>query len=223
MTGMGLPVSYRIVPVLFLSALIFIPAVSAQQPGAAQTDMPVLEGESAPLETEMLIDSPLPEQQIAPSPRAGETAFSMQDGSGGSSLLGNLIRIVFVLALLAAAAYGVVYFIKQSKKNPLNENPHLKVLASVPINARTQAAVVAVGEKAYLVGAGDAGVSLIAEVTSKETIDALLLDYARSGAAVRAGSLSFKSLLRLFGMRMNDNANGGGHDLHTQRERMKRL
>jgi flagellar protein FliO/FliZ len=203
-----------------------------QNEAPLQTEAPI-QTEAAPQgEAGILLDAP---PAPLPDPRAGEANVPVGGGGGALAQFLALLRLVLVLALAAAAAYGVIYFIKKSKKNTLAENPRLRVLASVPVNARTQAAVVAVGQKAYLVGTGDAGLSLIAEVTDKETLDGLFLDYSREGGGAVWNKMSFRSLLNIFGVKaqsQNGAAAGGSAatieppaapDLRAQRERLESL
>jgi flagellar protein FliO/FliZ len=195
------------------------PAQTGTQPAASE--LPA--GGAASGEAAIFLDAPPP-----PNPRAAEAdmVLGAQEpgaGIGGPSIF-SVVQILFTLGLIAAAVYGVVYFIKRSKKSMLSENPHLKVLASIPINARTQAAVIALGNKAYLVGTGESSVTLIAEHTDKETLDAMMLDYAQQSAQT-APRISFKALLQTLAGR--GAADGGGtpppRDLTKQRERLRGL
>jgi flagellar protein FliO/FliZ len=168
-----------------------------------------------------LLDAPPPQ-----NPRAAEAdiVLGAQDsgaGIGGPSIF-SVFQILFTLGLIAAAAYGVVYFIKRSKKSLLSENPHLKVLATAPINARTQAAVIALGNKAYLVGTGESSVTLIAELTDKETLDAMMLDYAQQNSQI-SPRISFKVLLQKLAGGSSLAAPRPPHDLTKQRERLRGL
>jgi flagellar protein FliO/FliZ len=187
-------------------ALLFNGGLSAQTQGTA--DSPgVL---SAP--------EPNPESLIvfdAPEEGGGEIA-APQTLSGFVAL-----RVVLVLALSAAAIYGVVFFFKRLSKPQAQENPYLKVLARAPVASGASVAVVAVGSRAYLVGAGDGGVSLIAELEDQETVDAMLLDNSRNGAGA-SKILNFSELLRRLGSGKGDKRLGAG-DLRKRRERLDKL
>jgi flagellar protein FliO/FliZ len=116
--------------------------------------------------------------------------------SGGTSVF-PILRILLVLALVTAAVYGIVSILKKAGGRQTAADPWLKVLAAKAINPRASAAVIAVGGKAYLVGASENAVSLIAEITDKETVDAMLLDESRRSAQAGGG---FGALLRRFGI-----------------------
>ena len=143
----------------------------------------------------------------------------------GSSLL-VVLRMVLVLALAALAIYGVVFFIKRLARPKELRDPHLKILARVPMGNDVFAAVISVGSKAWLVGGGSGGVNLISEINEIEALETMLLEDAkRSAEADGRRVLDFRSILsRVTGAREGVDAQGPGADsLKRQRERLKRL
>ncbi|MDR0684895.1 MAG: flagellar biosynthetic protein FliO [Spirochaetaceae bacterium] len=135
--------------------------------------------------------------------REAERAYLWGEGAaapesaGGVSSVWVVFRTVIVLALAAAAIYGIVYFLKRGRTGELPDDTYLKVLARTPINIKTAAAVIAVGGRAWLVGLSDANVSLISEITDTETVDAMLLAYSERAAGSN-NAANFTSLLRRF-------------------------
>jgi flagellar protein FliO/FliZ len=84
-------------------------------------------------------------------------------------------------------------------------------------------AVVAVGSKAWLVGAGDSGVNLISEIEDQEMVDAMLLDESRNGPDNGAPKFSnFSALLRRLGGGPSSKRLGAD-DLRKRRERLNKL
>ena len=133
----------------------------------------------------------------------------------------SMLRMVLVLALSAAAIYGVVFFFRRLAKPSSATNPHLRVLARAAIASGNTVAVVSLGTRAWLVGAGDGGVSLIAEIEDQELVDTMLLDNSRNDSG---GSKlpDFSALLR----RLGGGKNGKrleADDLRRRRERLNRL
>jgi flagellar biogenesis protein FliO len=132
--------------------------------------------------------------------------------------------MVLVLALAAAAIYGIVILIRRSQKP--REDPTstpLRVLARAPLGASRSVYAVAVGTQGWLVGTGEGGVSLIAEIQDKDALNAMLLDESRQAAA-SPERLSFARIL--------ENLRGGGGDgglnlgadrVRKSRERLKGL
>ena len=134
----------------------------------------------------------------------GEPAPSAVTAAGPSSVF-VVLRMVLVLALAALAIYGVVFFIKRITKPRESRDPHLKVLARVPLSSDSYAAVLSIGPKAWLVGGGSGGVNMISEIDDAETLETMLLDDARRSAETGArGFFDFRSLFRRLGGRSKD-------------------
>lgn len=154
--------------------------------------------------------------------------------AGGASGFFAVLRILLVLVVVSLAIYGIIYFLKNGRRAAQTQNAYLKLLASIPLTAKTAAAIIAVGNKAYLAGVSESSVSLLAEIGDQELVDTMLLDHARNAAAGPAGAASFRSLIEKFlptrttpaaarnaGDGMNNSAELGA--LRKNRERLKGL
>ena len=115
---------------------------------------------------------------------------------GGSSVF-VILRMILVLALAALAIYGVIFFIKRLARPQESRDPHLKILARVPLTNDSFAAVLSVGAKAWLVAGGSGSVNLIAEIDETESLESMLLDDARKDSGPKP-YFDFRSLLRRF-------------------------
>ncbi|MDR1947888.1 MAG: flagellar biosynthetic protein FliO [Spirochaetaceae bacterium] len=124
----------------------------------------------------------------------GESAPGAASPAGPSFSV--VLRMVLVLALAAAAIYGVVFFLRRAARPQESRNPHLKILTSAHLGSNRFVYVVSVGSRAWLLGAGEGGVSLISELTDQETVDAMLLENSVKNAET-AGN--FRALLRRIG------------------------
>jgi flagellar protein FliO/FliZ len=140
------------------------------------------------------------------------------------------LRMVLVLALAAAAIYGLVFFFKRLSRAPEQGNPYLKVLAGAPLGGGSSVSVVALGAQAWLVGTGSGGVSLIAEITDRELVDAMLLEESRRGPGNGSRGpgggqklLDFSAILRRLGGGGPADKRFGAEDLRKRRERLKNL
>ena len=157
----------------------------------------------------------------------GESATQEPIGSGASGWI--IIRMVLVLALAALAIYGMVFFVKRLARPPQSRDPHLKILASVPLGGDNFAAVISVGKKAYLIGGGSSGgISLISEVEDQEVLESMLLDEAQKSADQIANKFpDFRSFLHRLGVGnrkpQESDFNFHGISLGKQRERLKGL
>jgi flagellar protein FliO/FliZ len=171
-----------------LLGITFPLAAQAADPIAGAETVAPQAAEAPPLtlvpfdESAILFDDPLPSGQV-----------------GGGSATFVVVRMVLVLGLAALAIYGVVFFMKRLAKPQESRDPHLKLLARVPLSSDSFAAVVSVGPKAWLVGGGSGGLNLISEIDDTETLETLLLDDARRNAETEMkGFLDFNSLLQRF-------------------------
>jgi flagellar protein FliO/FliZ len=142
----------------------------------------------------------------------------------GTSSTFTILRMLAVLALAALAVYGVVFFIKKASRPPAERDPYLRVLARVSLGGSSSASVLALGSQAWIVGASEGGVSLIAEVAEGETLDAMLLaESERAGEAGRLKLPGFHALLRK--LRQNTPPPPGPNieSIRQRRDRLKGL
>jgi len=155
------------------------------------------------------------------------------NNAAGSSTLAYFLRMVVVLALVLAAIYGVYRLMKKASRPKAAESSAVKVLASTSLGSGKALHVVALGSKAYLLGATDSSISLVAEVLDKDFLDALALEAAMAPPAARLGSSrDFSSLLAsLLGNRGvrgprrpgAKQARDDGDFLAAQRERLRKF
>lgn len=198
---------------LLLGAGLFIqiPAISAQ-------DAP-LDGQAAERES----------PSVADTLRASEEIYTFGDddevaGQAASSSIWVVIRMIMALALVAAAIYGVVYFIKKSSKPAAASDPFLKILATAHLGTNRYAHIVSVGSKAWLLGSSDGGVNLIGEVEDKDVIDAMLLEDSRKSTDASTGRFpDFMAMLRRLGAPAGTPADTGASNVDEIRKRRERL
>jgi flagellar biogenesis protein FliO len=199
---------------IFIAVLFIL--IGDIAPILAQTPDIREQGEALPIET-------------PPSP---ETLLSLDDAPPPAfpgvevSAFPAILRMVVVLVLVAVFIYFAVFFLKVFFKRfsqPQEAgNPYLKILASAHLGSNRFVYVVSVGPQAWLVGAADNGVSLIAEVGDKETVDALMLEDSRKKA--ETGKFpDFRSLLRRFGGGTGENPGPSPDNIRKRRERLRGL
>jgi len=126
----------------------------------------------------------------SPASPVDETTLALDDPAanpagntpsvGSSSILPYFLRMVLVLGLVIAALYGLFALLKRSSKLNATTDTYLRVLASVSITAGRSVHVVALGDKAWLLGSTDSSVNLISAIDDKEVVDALILRAAAS-------------------------------------------
>ena len=133
----------------------------------------------------------------------------------------SILRVILTLAVVAAAIYGIVFFIKRLSRPGAAQDPFLKILASTPLGPGRGAYVISVGSQAWLVGAAESAVNLITEITDREILDAMLLENSRKGANPPSGPLpDFRAMLRRLGM-SSDSKAPGAEEIRKRSERLK--
>jgi flagellar protein FliO/FliZ len=142
--------------------------------------------------------------------------------TGGASTFFPVFRMVLTLALAVAAVYGLVYFFRRLSRPQSVQDNFLKVLSSVHLGSNRYVHVVSLGSRAYLVGAGDSGINLIAEIEDRETIDAMLLEESKR-ASESGRPLDFKKLLGRFSGQAPVSEIPGADSIKKRRERFRGL
>jgi flagellar protein FliO/FliZ len=131
--------------------------------------------------------------------------------------------MILVLALVAGLIYVVVFFLRRFSRPQTEQNPHLKVLATTHLGGGRFVHVVSVGKNAWLVGAGEGGISHIADIADQEAIDVMQLDASRKSAEESVNPLlSFQALLKRFSAPAVPPADRV-ENLRKRRERFKRF
>ena len=131
-----------------------------------------------------------------------------------------VIRMILVLALAAAAIYGIVFFMKRSSKQTAANDPFLKILATSHLGFNRYVHIAAVGSKAWLLGASEGGVSLISEIDDKDVINAMLLEDSKKTAEAPNRFPDFITLLRRLGTPAQARYSGVD-EIRKRRERLK--
>jgi flagellar protein FliO/FliZ len=214
--GEKLKISIFALILLTAGFLVQIQTISAQEK-AVTDEVPLTTGVQA-----------FPFDEDIETPAAGQS-FPFDEDTGTSaaqtgSSVWPIIRMILVLALCAAAVYGIVFFIKRSSgKTVTKGDPFLKILATVHLGVNRYAHVVSVGSKAWLLGSSDGGVNLIGEVEDKEIIDAMLLEESKKTAEPQGRFPDFISMLRKLGLPAQQTGPSGAEDIRKRRERLKGL
>ncbi|MDR2096493.1 MAG: flagellar biosynthetic protein FliO [Treponema sp.] len=178
------------------------------------------------------VSSPAAREQGLNARQAVERSLPLGGNPGADAVpaqSGNdfftILRVVLVLGLAAAAIYGIIVFIKRSSRPQEQRDPFVRVLSSVHIGANRYILVVLAGSKAWLVGAGEGGVSLISEIDDKETLDAMILEDSRKSVQAGSGKRpDFAGLLKLFlGGKVPAQSGFNSDALRQRRERLRDL
>ena len=160
---------------------------------------------------------------------AAERALPLgEDGTGiaqppGASIW-SMIRVLLTLAVVAAAIYGIVFFIKRLSRGSTAQDPFLKTLASTPLGMGRSVHIISVGSRAWLVGAAENGVNLISEIDDKDVLNEMLLENSRKSAESPAGRFpDFRALLGRLGMKVESPSSPSPENIRKRSERLKGL
>ncbi len=105
-------------------------------------------------------------------------------------------RMLIVLAIVLAIIYLLTRLLKRNIAPGAENDPFLRKVSSITLSPGKTAQIVTLIDKAYLVGVSDNGVSLLAEITDKELIDAMNLYADKQGNSPRPKN--FAEILELF-------------------------
>lgn len=174
-------------------------------------------------------EAPVQGPGTAASRAEEEELFSFDDPASGEAAAPSspssvfaIFRMVLVLAIVAGLIYLVVYFLRRLGKPQVEQNPHLKILASTHLGSGRYVHVVSVGKEAWLIGSGEGGVRHIADVGDREAIDAMALD-ASAKKAETPEPFNFQAMLKKFSGGLSAKEQDRLEKMRERREKFKRF
>ena len=146
-------------------------------------------------ESEMLLaDDPAVEQDV--------------DSVGQTGTAWFFVRLIFVLILVIACIYAIVWILRRSGNPKFAPDPYLKKVASLNLGPGKSVYIVSTPTQAFMVGVTDNSVNKIGEITDKDLINmmninvekqptdkpkdfaSILSKFFNSGANSKSGSFS---------------------------------
>ena len=160
-----------------------------------------------------------PEESDAQS----ETAEVQEQPAPSSVGIGDLVRVILVLAGVVGIIYLLVHFLKRFSPLAENEEDQIGILATRHLKKDSSLHLIEVGQQVFLIGAGTNSVSLISEITDKETLDRLHLETTSENAAAQGNR--FRNLIaRSFSSKDTKGISEQSPDfLRQQRDRLRNL
>ena len=153
-----------------------------------------------------------------------ESSIVIGDGSSGSADAGSpvfgfwqLLQMVLVLGAVVGVIYLIFYFLKKAGTGKFAKSDAIRILGSQALPGNRALYLVEVGSQVFMVGSGSESVSLIAEITDRETVDALVLD---AGEQRAGGGRSFGELI---GGLLKGGQTGTLDLMRNQRQRLQKL
>lgn len=102
--------------------------------------------------------------------------------SGAAFGVWDLVRMLIILGLVVASIYGVFYIIRKGSRPKSPESSLIRLLGSQGLPGNSWVHLISVQKQVFLIGGGDTGLNLIAEITDQESIDELKLQAANAPA-----------------------------------------
>ncbi len=138
----------------------------------------------------------------------------------------DFVRMILIFGVVIGVIYLLYRILKKAGGPKTIDGNLLRVISSKNIGGNKYLHLVEVGNQVWLVGAGDSAVSLVAEITEKETLDSIKL---QASAESNTGRRSFGDLMMgMFRREPRMNNIGGTNAFSTdflkkQRERLKKM
>lgn len=132
------------------------------------------------------------ESQIPLDSAVADTAGNTKETPRATVSIWDYIRVIIILLLVIGCIYLIFYFIKKSSKPRLPENQIINVLSSSRLQGNTSLHIVEAGTSIFLIGTGDGSVTLVSEITDKESVDTIRL---KASTIEKEKKVSFPEIL----------------------------
>ena len=169
--------------------------------------------------------SKLPDEQslLIPSGQPNAGALSKPVKTFG---VWDFVQMILILALVVGGIYLLFYFLKKAGGKKLPDNDLIDVLSSRTLQQNRSLHLVEVGRQLFLVGSAEGGVSLVAEIHDKETVDEIRIRASEKGSLL--GRRNFRDIFsgmfnRGGGMQFGASLAESMGFMKRQRERLKKL
>lgn len=177
--------------------------------------------------------TPAPAAQPAPLPAENTLKITDTTANGTPApapatdiTVWDFVKMFVILALVLGMILGFVWFMRRLSGQGAPSDAPMRVLHSQTLGGSRSLQVVEVGDQVLLVGVGDAGVTLVKELTGTEAADAFQLQATRAKAVGKpfadlvAGLLGQKPKIR---PDVGEPVGQASDFLKKQRERLKNL
>ncbi len=143
---------------------------------------------------------------FAESSSQGETENAASTTYKAPSTAGMIIKMVVVLALVVAALYGILRFFKKRNSNTQSDDDFMRRVSSLSFAPGKSVEIVTLVDRAFMLGVTESSINLITEITDKEMISAMNLNFDKKKNTKKP--MNFSDVLDMFmpnGPRGNQN------------------
>ena len=124
------------------------------------------------------------------------TAQTTTSNYKAPSTAGMIINMVLVLALVVAALYGIMRFFKKKNNAVQSEDDFMRRVSSLNFAPGKSVEIVTLVDRCFMLGVTDSNINLIAEITDKEMISALNLNFDKKQNTKKP--MNFSDVLEMF-------------------------
>jgi flagellar protein FliO/FliZ len=180
-----------------------------------------------PLFSQAMNNAPAPVQEQdlkiedqAENTAAADQALPENDRTLGVFTFWDFARMVLILVFVIICIYGLFFLLKKAGSQKFEENDIINILSSKGLTANKSLHVVEIGNQIVVIGASDDALTLITEITDKETIDRIRLN---KGETRKPSENSFYNYLIGTFMKGKKQGDFSSEFLKNQKERIKKM
>ena len=107
-----------------------------------------------------------------------------------------IIKMIVVLVLVIAALYGVMLFFKKKNNPAQSEDDFLRRVSSLNLSPGKSVEIITLVDRGFILGVTESNINLIAEITDKEMISALNLNFDKKQNTKKP--MNFSDVLEMF-------------------------
>ena len=134
----------------------------------------------------------------------------------------DFLRMVLVLAFVAACIYGLVFLLKKASTGKFDESELIKIITSKTVSPGKTLHIVEIGNQMMILGISDDSITHIADIKDKETYEQIKL--YKGGNEVPSGDSFYSYLSKVISPGKKKKKAGSINNLlEKQKKRMEKL
>lgn len=118
------------------------------------------------------------------------------NGYKAPSTAGMIIKMLVVLALIITALYAILRFLKKRNNNVQSDDDFMRRVSSLNFAPGKSVEIVTLVDRCFMLGVTDSNINLIAEITDKEMISAMNLNFDKKQNTKKP--MNFSDVLDMF-------------------------
>ena len=122
--------------------------------------------------------------------------FNANTGYRAPSTTAMIIRMIIVLVLVIVILYVILRFIKKRNNNIQSSDDFMRRVSSLNFAPGKSVEIVTLVDRCFMLGVTDSNINLIAEITDKEMISALNLNFDKKQNTKKP--MNFNDVLEMF-------------------------